>query len=112
MNNQDAVGRSGWDACLEIVPGSTSQLHLEIANWCASSQLGFLTVVVECSVVFHCPSKAPMGSGHFKSVCMYVQYQSIANFIGLNLMFKLRNKRKINKLLLLACINFVDKNNV
>ena len=34
-----------------VVPGSTSQLHLYIANWFASGQLGFLTVVV---VVFCC----------------------------------------------------------
>ena len=37
-----------------IVPGSTSRLHLYIANWFASGQLGFLTVVVVlcCSVHF------------------------------------------------------------
>ena len=35
-----------------VVPGSTSQLHLYIANWFASGQLGFLTVVVV--VVFCC----------------------------------------------------------
>ena len=29
-----------------VVPGSTSQLHLQTANWFASGQLGFLTVVV------------------------------------------------------------------
>ena len=34
-----------------VVPSSTSQLHLEIANWVAPSQLGFLTAVVECSVL-------------------------------------------------------------
>ena len=34
-----------------VVPGSTSQLHLYIANWFASSQLGFLTVVVVVVVV-------------------------------------------------------------
>ena len=71
---------SGLDACLEIrssdhslnlilkVPGSTSRPHFQIANWFASSQLGFLTVVVV--VVFfrfvHCVSlalKSPYGSG-------------------------------------------------
>ena len=35
-----------------VVLGSTSQLHLLIANWFASGQLGFLTVVV--GVVFCC----------------------------------------------------------
>ena len=34
-----------------VVPGSTSQRHLQIANWFASGRLGFLTVVV---VVFCC----------------------------------------------------------
>ena len=42
-----------------VVPGSTSQLHLLIANWFASGQLGFLTVVDVvlfcCFVVFHWP---------------------------------------------------------
>ena len=41
-----------------VVPGSTSQPHLKIANWFASSQLGFLTVVIVlfCRfVVFHWP---------------------------------------------------------
>ena len=41
-----------------VVPGSTSQLHLSIANWFASGQLGFLTVVVvlfRCFVVLHWP---------------------------------------------------------
>ena len=34
-----------------VVPGSTSQLHLSIANWFASGQLEFLTVVVFCCFV-------------------------------------------------------------
>ena len=45
-----------------VVPGSTSQLHLKIANWFASGQLAFLTVVVVVVVilfrrfvVFHWP---------------------------------------------------------
>ena len=37
-----------------VVPGSTSQLHLLIANWFDSGQLGFLTVVVVVVVVFCC----------------------------------------------------------
>ena len=42
-----------------VVPGSTYQLHLQIANWFVSGQLGFLTVVVVvyfcCFVLFHWP---------------------------------------------------------
>ena len=56
-----------------VVPASTSQPHLKIANWFASSQLGFLTVVVLfCHfVVFQWPWKAPMGSGQLSMyVCM------------------------------------------
>ena len=48
-----------------VVPGSTSQLHLQIANWFASGQLGFLTVVVVVFCCFvHCVSlalKSPCG---------------------------------------------------
>ena len=65
-----------------LVPGSTSQLHLQIANWFASGQLGFLTVVV---VVFCCfvvvvslALKSPYGERSIKYVlycivlyCMY-----------------------------------------
>ena len=49
-----------------VVPGSTSQLRLKIADWFASGQLGFLTVVVVlfCRFVeFHWP---PMGSPYGK----------------------------------------------
>ena len=60
-----------------IVPGSTSQLPLWIANWFASCQLGFSTVVVVvvlfcCFVVFHWPWKAPMGSGQLSMYCFCV----------------------------------------
>ena len=58
-------GDPGFKACSDhslnlilAVPGSTSQPHLLIANWFASSQLGFLKVVVVlfCRfVVFHWP---------------------------------------------------------
>ena len=57
-----------------VVLGSNSLLHLYIANWFASSQLGFLTVVV---VVFHhfvnCVSlalKSPYGERSIKYVCI------------------------------------------
>ena len=39
-----------WLNLFLVVPGSTSRLHLSIANWFAFGKLGFLTVVVECSV--------------------------------------------------------------
>ena len=61
-----------------VVPGSTFQLHLQVANWFASGQLGFLTVVV---VVFCCfvdcfilALKSPYGERSIKYayVCMYV----------------------------------------
>ena len=59
-----------------VVPGSTSQLHLYIANWFASCQLGFLTVQV---VVLYCfvdcvslALKSPYGERSIKYVCMYV----------------------------------------
>ena len=59
-----------------VVPGSTSQLHLyKIANWFASGQLGFLTVVVV--VVFCCfvdcfigPEKPLWGSGQLSMYCI------------------------------------------
>ena len=60
-----------------VVPGSASQMHLQIVNLFASGQLGFLTVVVVvfCSVV-HCVSlalKSPYGERSIKYVlyCMY-----------------------------------------
>ena len=50
-----------------VIPGSTSRLHLQIVNWFASVQLGFLTVIVTVSfrwLYFTGPEKpASMGSG-------------------------------------------------
>ena len=45
-----------------VVPGSTSQLHLYIANWFASGQLGFLTVVVVFGRFVECVSLALWGA--------------------------------------------------
>ena len=59
-----------------VVPGSTCQLHLQIANWFASRQLGFLTVVV---VVFCCfvdcvslALKSPYGERSIQYVLSYL----------------------------------------
>ena len=53
---------------------STCQLHLQITNWFASGQLGFLTVVV-LLISLHWPRKAPLGRG------MYVCFE-VAKFIA------------------------------
>ena len=52
-----------------VVPGSTSQLHLQIANWFASGQLGFLTVVVVSLAL-----KSPYGERSIKYVCIVLLY--------------------------------------
>ena len=72
-----------------VVPGSTSQLHLWIANWFASGQLGFLTVIVVLFrrfVVFHWPWKAPMGSGKLSMYCivLYCSEQAFTYWYYLN----------------------------
>ena len=64
-----------------VVPDSTSQLYLQIANQLASGQLGFLTVVVVVVVVvlfrhfvvFHWPWNAPMGSGQLSMYCIILR---------------------------------------
>ena len=38
-----------------VVPGLTPLLRLEIANWSASCQLGFLTCSIYFSTLFHSP---------------------------------------------------------
>ena len=54
-----------------VVPGSTSQLHLQIANWFASGQLRFLTVVVVvfCCFVDSLALKSPYGE---RSIFFYL----------------------------------------
>ena len=47
----------------QLVPGSTPRLHVYIANWSVSHQLGFLTCSVYFSRLFHWPWKAPVGRG-------------------------------------------------
>ena len=42
---------------------NSSVILVSTANWSASRQLGFLTLFFHLYYLFHCPRKAPLGSG-------------------------------------------------
>ena len=66
---------------LQVIPGSTPRLHLNIANWYASCQLGFLT----CSVhvlysVCTAGSHQPMAANYYQPTHYYYYYYDMTNF--------------------------------
>ena len=82
-------GAPGFKTCsdhsLNLILVVPSLPYWKIPNWFASGQLGFLTVVVECSVVslivFHLPRKVPMGSDKlYMYARMYIFYIICINY--------------------------------
>ena len=53
----------------KIIPGSTSRLHLLIANWLATGQLGLLTVVA-VSIIVSLALKSPYGIYQLSMYCI------------------------------------------
>ena len=84
LRSRDPVLKILSDHFMNLIlvdPGSTSLLHLKMANTFASGQLGFLTVVVVVSLIlFHWSLKAPKGEKSIKIVSITLLAASFLSY--------------------------------